>query len=172
MTQTVTAPSTTTAKQPHQENPRKKYFVLAFLTVLVYGYTKSIVNFRYGAEKLDVPRRDIAVDIWYIIAASLINLAFRPIFNFFFSDYIVKRIKAQNLPDETLRIKKSKKQGKDAIVYTLTFIWGVIVVNGTRASSVWIGGTGQCKDISGQYPFVDYYEGVRWYLIFQFGHHL
>jgi hypothetical protein len=53
----------------------------------------------------------------------------RPIFNYFFSDKIVEKIKSFKLPDEELRIKKSNKQGKDALIYSLTFVnillfWG------------------------------------------------
>jgi hypothetical protein len=33
----------------------------------------------------------------------------RPVFNYFFSDNIVAKIKSFKLPDEELRIKKSKK---------------------------------------------------------------
>lgn len=60
-------------KKKHQpSSPTKKVLSFGFVGLLIYGYTKSIVNFRQNVPE-DVPTRAVN-DIWYIIAASLINL--------------------------------------------------------------------------------------------------
>ena len=46
------------------------------------------------------------------------------------------------------------------------------MVNGTESNTTWIGGNGKCEDVSVNWPNMRHYEGIRWYLIFQFGHHL
>lgn len=80
-------------------------------------------------------------------------------------------IKSQNLPDEEVRIKKNMKQGKDAIVYSALFFWGLVVVKNSPATSTWIGGTCSCDQINNTWPIVLLTESNRWFMMFQLGHH-
>ena len=81
MTTTTTKPSTPPpVDQPSkkgQQSQTKKWLIITFMCVMVYGFTKSIYNFRIAADAENIPTRDLT-DLWYILAASLINLVKSP----------------------------------------------------------------------------------------------
>lgn len=72
-TATQTPKNTKESSSQRKENPTKKYLIIGFLSIMVYGFVLSIYNFRIAAAKENIPVRAMS-DLWYILLASLLNL--------------------------------------------------------------------------------------------------
>lgn len=123
MTETKTNQKPQDSDGPKKIKPGKKmHGALIFSGIMTICFFSSIYLFR--KEVVNFPEVVVRPfsDLYYILMFSLLNLCFRPMFNYVFGEKIAAMIKKQNLPDEANKLKKNLKQGKDVIIYTCTFV--------------------------------------------------
>lgn len=98
------------------------------------------------------------------------------------TERITQWIKPAGYTDEDARIKKNVKYIKDFFVYLTNLvkiqilnkfqIFGFMIVTDLEFVPSWIFGKGKdCSAISSFWPNLNHYESVRWYTLYQFGHH-
>lgn len=158
-------------REKKKNSDRLHLFISATLVIMSYVFCRDLANFRVNAPILGIEMRTFS-DIYYVILVAVGIQLLRRILDKCLRAKLETHLMKENLLDLDLRREKLTRQIFDAIYYFSIYIYARIISWEVDYVPACHGGAGTCDSLGMHWPKMKFSEGMRWYIIIQFGHHL